>query len=453
MIELQLSQIAQITEGVLHGAEGTVSAVTTDSRDVVANSLFVALVGERFDGHDYAALAQTNGSLAALVQHPLPSSMPQIVVADTCVAYGRLAAWVRQQSTARVVALTGSSGKTTVKEMTAAILRQCGETLCTAGNLNNMIGVPKTLLRLQAKHRYAVIELGASRAGEIAWTTQWVAPECVLINNLAAAHLAGFGSIQGVAAAKGEIFSGLTENGTAIINQDSQDWPRWQTQLTDKRVWRFTLAPSTRVDFYASDIHPMQGGSRFQLHTPLGTVAISLPLPGQHMIANALAATALALAVDAPLSAVAAGLKQLKSLPGRLHARQLNAHQVIIDDTYNANVGSMTAAAQLLATLPGYKIMVIGDMAELGEQTATLHHDLGKLLRQLAIDKVLSVGHASQFASAASGKGEHFSDKSALVARLQALLADEQPASVLIKGSRGARMEHIVHSLLEAAPC
>ncbi|MGP4128809.1 UDP-N-acetylmuramoyl-tripeptide--D-alanyl-D-alanine ligase [Pantoea tagorei] len=309
MIPVSLKTLAEISGGTLHGSDLTLNEVTTDTRKVTPGSLFVALVGERFDAHDFAADAIASGAQALLVSKHLPLSVPQVVVADTRIAFGKLAAWVRQQSKARVVALTGSSGKTSVKEMTAAILRECGETLYTAGNLNNDIGVPMTLLRLAPQHQYAVIELGANHQGEIAYTTELTRPESALVNNLAAAHLEGFGSLAGVAKAKGEIFNGLPANGTAILNADSNDWPHWQNNLHGKRVWRFS-PQAAESDFSVRDVRMGVDGTHFTMQTPGGDIAITLPLPGRHNIANALAAAALALSVDAPLSAIQRGLKK-----------------------------------------------------------------------------------------------------------------------------------------------
>lgn len=453
MIALSLQTLAQITDGVLTGGNATITEVTTDTRKVTTGCLFIALKGERFDAHDFAADAVANGAAALLVSKRLQIEVPQVVVSDTRIALGMLAAWVRQQVKTRVVALTGSSGKTSVKEMTAAILRQCGETLYTAGNLNNDIGVPLTLLRLNETHQYAVIELGANHQGEIAWTTGLTRPESALVNNLAAAHLEGFGSLEGVAKAKGEIFLGLPENGTAIINLDSNDLPRWQAQLTQQRIWRFSVTEGVEADFYARDVMVKPQGTAFTLHTPQGDVAVMLPLPGRHNIANALAASALALSVGAPLEAIAQGLAALKAVPGRLFPVELGPQKLLLDDSYNANVGSMTAAAQVLADMPGYRVMVTGDMAELGTEAVACHRQVGEAAQRAGIDKVLSVGSLSQHISDASGVGEHFSDKAALSARLLSLLSEHQVITVLVKGSRSAAMEQVVQTLQEKGTC
>lgn len=453
MIPITLQTLADITDGERLGADLTLADVTTDTRKVTAGSLFVALVGERFDAHDFVHDAIASGAQALLVSRRLDVAVPQVVVADTRIAFGQLGAWVRQQSSARVVGLTGSSGKTSVKEMTAAILRQCGETLYTAGNLNNDYGVPMTLLRLTPQHAYAVIEMGANHQGEIAYTTSLVRPEAALVNNLAAAHLEGFGSLAGVAKAKGEIFSGLPVHGTAIVNADSHDLANWQSQFADKTLWRFSPQPLTDAEFRASDIVLRADATLFTLHTPRGDIAIELPLPGRHNIANALAAAALALAVDAPLTAIQQGLKTLQPVPGRLFPIRLSASQLLLDDTYNANVGSMTAAAQVLGDMPGYRVMVVGDMGELGEEAEACHRQVGEAARAAGIDCVLSTGSLSHFISESSGKGEHFASKSALTERLRTLLSEHQDITILIKGSRSAAMEQVVLSLQEKGTC
>jgi len=453
MIPFYLKTLAEISAGELHGQDCSIDDVTTDTRKVVKGSLFVALVGERFDAHNFADEAIANGAVALLVNKPLPVGVPQVVVADTRIAFGQIAAWVRQQSNVRVVGLTGSSGKTSVKEMTAAILRQCGETLYTAGNLNNDIGVPMTLLRLTDHHDYAVIEMGANHQGEIAYTTSLVRPEAALVNNLSAAHLEGFGSLAGVAKAKGEIFGGLPVHGTAIVNADSNDLANWQHQFGDKTLWRFSPHPMADAEFRASEIVLRADATLFTLHTPRGDVAIELPLPGRHNVANALAAAALALAIDAPLSAIQAGLKTLQPVPGRLFPIRLSASKLLLDDSYNANVGSMTAAAQVLGDMPGYRVMVVGDMAELGDEAEACHRQVGEAAKAAGVDCVLSVGELSQLIGESSGRGEHFATKTQLIERLHALMSQHQDMTILIKGSRSAAMEQVVQSLQEKATC
>ncbi len=453
MIRVSLQALANEINAELIGADAQIDAVVTDTRKIESGCLFVALKGEKFDAHDFAADAIAAGAGALLVSKRLPVDVPQLVVADTRIALGRLGAWVRQQVPARVVGLTGSSGKTSVKEMTAAILRQCGNVLYTAGNFNNDIGVPLTLLRLTAEHDFAVIEMGANHGGEIAYTTDLVRPETALVNNLAAAHLEGFGSLAGVAQAKGEIFEGLPAKGVAILNADSNDWPHWQRHLHNKTVWRFSPEAGEDIDFYASDVEISPLKTAFTLHAPQGVVDVSLPLPGRHNIANALAAAALALSVGATLDNVRQGLSTLQAVPGRLFPIALSEGKTLFDDSYNANVGSMTAAAQTLAEMPGYRVMAVGDMGELGAESENCHREVGEAIREAGIDKVFSVGNASKTISDASGCGEHLQDKSALTARLTSLLSEHAVITVLIKGSRSAAMEQVVRALQENATC
>ncbi|EGI6811532.1 UDP-N-acetylmuramoyl-tripeptide--D-alanyl-D-alanine ligase [Escherichia coli] len=452
MISVTLSQLTDILNGELKGADITLDAVTTDTRKLTPGCLFVALKGERFDAHDFADQAKAGGAGALLVSRPLDIDLPQLIVKDTRLAFGELAAWVRQQVPARVVALTGSSGKTSVKEMTAAILSQCGNTLYTAGNLNNDIGVPMTLLRLTPEYDYAVIELGANHQGEIAWTVNLTRPEAALVNNLAAAHLEGFGSLAGVAKAKGEIFTGLPENGIAIMNADNNDWLNWQSVIGSRKVWRFS-PNAANSDFTATNIHVTSHGTEFTLQTPTGSVDVLLPLPGRHNIANALAAAALSMSVGATLDAIKAGLANLKAVPGRLFPVQLAENQLLLDDSYNANVGSMTAAVQVLAEMPGYRVLVVGDMAELGAESEACHVQVGEAAKAAGIDRVLSVGKQSQAISTASGVGEHFADKTALISRLKSLIAEQQVITILVKGSRSAAMEEVVRALQENGTC
>ncbi len=453
MIRVSLQVLTRVLNAELIGADAKIDRVTTDTRKVEAGGLFIALKGEKFDAHEFAADAIAAGAAALVVSKRLPVDVPQLVVADTRIALGQLGAWVRQQVPARVVGLTGSSGKTSVKEMAAAILRQCGNVLYTAGNFNNDIGVPLTLLRLTAEHDFAVIEMGANHLGEIAYTTDLARPETALVNNLSAAHLEGFGSLAGVAQAKGEIYEGLPANGIAILNADSNDWPHWQRHLANKIVWRFSPEAAADVDFYVTDVKLSPLKTEFTLHTPQGNVGVLLPLPGRHNIANALAASALALSVGATLDAVCEGLSTLQAVPGRLFPIALSEGKTLLDDSYNANVGSMTAAAQTLAEMPGYRVMALGDMAELGAETENCHRQVGEAIREAGIDKVFTIGHASRVISDVSGCGEHLQDKAALTARLTSLLSEHAVITILIKGSRSAAMEQVVRALQENATC
>jgi len=453
MISVTSGQLARVTAGELIGKDVTLSHITSDTREVIEGSLFVALIGERFDAHQFAEKAISAGASVLLVNRRLDVAVTQIVVEDTRIAFGKIGAWVREQVPAKVVGLTGSSGKTSVKEMTAAILKLCGETLYTKGNLNNDFGVPMTLLRLTPEHRFAVIEMGANHQGEIAYTTHLVKPEVALVNNLAAAHLEGFGSIEGVAKAKGEIFQGLPSQGIAILNAESNDRDNWQPVLKDKHVLTFSATEQGRDDYFATDVSVTVEGTAFRLHTPQGTCEVVLPLPGQHNIANALAAAALSQSVGAPLEAIKQGLATLNAVPGRLYPIKLSESVLLLDDSYNANVGSMTAAAHVLSSMPGYRIMIAGDMGELGDDTESCHRQVGKALHQAGVDKVLTVGQYSQWIAQESQVGEVFASKLALAERARQLIQEHQVVTLLVKGSRSAAMEEIVMILQEKDAC
>ncbi|EUD09127.1 UDP-N-acetylmuramoyl-tripeptide--D-alanyl-D-alanine ligase [Providencia alcalifaciens] len=452
MIPITLNQLAQVTQGRIINATNhdlILLNVSTDSRKIEASCLFIALKGERFDAHEFARQVVEAGATALLVDHQLDVNCPQVIVEDTRIAMGQVAGWVRQQSKARVVGLTGSSGKTSVKEMTASILGQRGNTLYTAGNLNNDIGVPLTLFRLTDEYQFAVIEMGANHPHEIEYTTNIVKPETALVNNLFGAHLAGFGSPEGVAKAKGEIYQGLPEEGTAIVNLDSYS-DKWQFG-SRQTVWYYSL--TEKADFYPSNIQIKQLTTDFTLHTPVGQVEITLPLPGVHNIANVLAASALAISVGATLEDIKQGIATTKAVPGRLFPVRLSDTKVVLDDTYNANDGSMIAAINVLAKMPGYRILVAGDMGELGDYAHECHERVGLAAKQAGLDKVLSVGQLSEIISQSSERGEHFTVKQDLLTRLIPLAQQNDVVSILVKGSRSSAMEDVVNALKECFEC
>lgn len=447
MIPLDIEQIKKIVNGesyYIQDESAVIDTICTDSRKIIKQSLFIALVGNNFDGHVFAEQSIKDGAIAVIVDHKLNKTIPQIVVKDTRLALGVIANFIRQQSTAKIVALTGSSGKTSVKEMTAAILQHCGQTLYTQGNFNNDIGVPLTLLRLTKQDQFAVIELGANHIGEIAYTTNIVKPQSALINNIAEAHIEGFGSLEGVAKAKGEIFQGLLDGGIAIINLDSCS-DKWFTQLVNKTVWTFSLT-NPSAQFYASNIQH-EKNTTFTLHTPKGECEIMLSLVGKHNISNAIAASALALSVGATFNQIQQGLASLTPVKGRLFPIKLNQTQLIWDDTYNANVGSMSAAVKVLAKQPGYRILVVGDMGELGLEAEKYHCQIGELAHDEKIDCVVSVGKLSQFISQFSGVGHHFNNKQDAVNYLLMLLRQQPNLTMLVKGSRSAKMEEVIEKI------
>lgn len=443
---MSLAQIAQVTDGQLLNCPDTVLMVkniSTDTRTVSAGSLFLALQGERFDAHDFAAQAADKDAVAIVVSRPLPDvSLPQILVADTCIALGQIAAWVRNQLDLQIVAITGSCGKTTVKEMCAAILRQSAPVLATQGNLNNEIGVPQTLLRLTPDERYAVVELGANHPGEIAWTTSLVKPDVAVINNVAAAHLAGFGSLRGVAVAKTEIFSGLSETGTAIINADSEFYDWWR-EILSVRTLSFGVE-NPKADFRAENIEQNEAGiASFMLICPLGRIAIQLPVPGLHNVSNALAAAAVTTSLGLSLEQVKSGLMTMVPVKGRFCVQKLSDSVTVIDDTYNASVQSVMAAIDTLSVMPGYRVLVFGDMGELGADAATLHRQIGEHAKAKKLDTVLTIGELSRN-TAEAASGQHFVNKESLYQALQQLMQQQRPVTILAKGARSARMEDVV---------
>ncbi|MGP1939024.1 MAG: UDP-N-acetylmuramoyl-tripeptide--D-alanyl-D-alanine ligase [Arsenophonus sp. ET-DL9-MAG3] len=460
MISISLKQLACVTEGVLYQINDYyrdnlwINVITTDTRYRKINSLFIALKGKNFDGHHFIEEAICSGAKALLVDHPLPVSFPQIIVENTRLAMGKLAAWIRLQSKAKVIGLTGSSGKTSVKEMVANILSYYTRTLFTHGNFNNDIGVALTLFRLMRKHQYIVIEMGANHIGEIKYATNIIKPNSVLVNNLFAAHLEGFSSLAGVSKAKGEIFQGLAKKGIAVINLASHDWKNWRSDFTQQQtIWRFSIIKNQQADFYAKNIFIKSIGSKFELHTPIGVVSILLPLPGKHNIANALAASALAISVGATLKQVSFGLLHTKPILGRLYPVKLAPGKLILDDTYNANIGSMISAVNVLSKMPGYRILVVSDMKELGDKTDIYHKKVGDIVRQMKFDKVFSVGKQSAIISQQSGCGEHFIFKKKLIANLILLIQEHEIISILVKGSQNTEMKEIIFSLKEYFSC
>lgn len=459
MIKQTTQQIAEILHARLFGdGNVTVTTVSTDTRQAVENGLFFALKGEKFDAHDYAEKAVEQGCVALVVERELPIAVPQIIVADTRLALGELAKWLKSTLNPKTVAMTGSSGKTTVKEMTAKILQKtaaCEEdVLYTFGNLNNDLGVPMTLLRLTEQHKFAVIELGANHIGEIAYTTAIAQPDACLVNNVASAHLEGFGSIEGVAAAKGEIYRGLKENGKAIINQAFY-YPQWRKEIGDHELQSFSYTGSDQdsyADFWAENVSLNLNGSNFILHAFEEEIEINLPYLGAHNVSNALAATALAMAVGASLADVKAGLEQRSQVKGRLYPVEINEHCLLIDDTYNANVDSMKSAISVLKNYPAFRIFAVGDMAELGNESAQCHQEVADFAQQAGLDLIVSFGKESAVIS--DNAQHHFTDKQTmsnfLLPIISQKIAEKQPLVLLAKGSRSQKMETLIADLCRA---
>lgn len=420
------------------------SGVAIDSRQVNPGNLFIAIQGERFDGHDFIEQAVNRGAKAVVCQKPQAVAVPQLVVVDSLQALAEIARFHRQSLTPKVIALTGSNGKTTVKEMISAILPQ--PAYATAGNLNNHIGAPLSALALKPEHRYAVFELGASGLGEVAHTVRVVLPHVALINNIAPAHIEGFGSIDGVARAKGEIYQGLAASGTAVVNDDDAYAHFWDNALTDKNILRFSV--NHACDIYAKEVgYSSDGCAHCTLVTPAGSVFLQLKVPGRHNLSNALAAAACTYALGIPLANIVDGLQQFTGVSGRMSFRAGKNDSLIIDDTYNANVSSALTAIDVLAKRQGQRIFVFGDMAELGSYSQEHHQEVGRAALSRGIDQVMTVGLHSRATSRAFGQGAiHYDNQAALLKDLIGKL--DETTTVLVKGSRSSQMENIVHQLV-----
>lgn len=469
MIELNLVSLTNAANGKLVCAESlagiSVTNVVTDSRALNAKDIksdaFLALKGPNFDGHRFASQVVDTGCRVLIVDHEIsdldPNKVAQIIVEDTRIALGKIAAYVKAQVAPKTVGITGSSGKTTVKEMLAAILSRLGKVLATEGNFNNDIGVPLTLLRLSHDDDFAVIEMGANHIGEIAYTTELVKPDVAMINNIAAAHLEGFGDLCGVARAKGEIFSGLGEGGVALYNKDTKYTNKWQWRLTDKQVGTFSCLNPTNADVASSNvILDVNGCASFDLKTPIGESKIALTVPGKHNVCNAVAAASAAIECGASLLDIRLGLAEMAPVKGRLNIHQLGEDIRLIDDTYNANVESIKAAISLLANYSGQRILVLGDMAELGSDARSYHQEVGEYAKEQGIDVLLTSGVLSQNTSDAFARNntafsEHFGDKTELSSQLYTLLDSKkgnEKIQILVKGSRSAHMEYVVENII-----
>ena len=445
---LLLSEAANILAGELAGSDARFLRVVTDSRAVQAGDLFVALKGDNFDAHDFVADVLAKGAFALVRRDFATADGSVIRVDDPRLALGTLAAaWCAQLDVKRI-GITGSNGKTTVKEMVAAILRaHAGDAAvhATAGNFNNDIGLPLTLLALTPAHRYAVIEMGMNHFGEIRYLTGLARPQVALVNNAMRAHLGGgFDSTTDIARAKSEIFEGLTADGVAIINADDAQLPVFAAAAGQHRQLRFGLQSG---DVTARDVQASASGSRFVLSCPQGEQLIELPAAGEHNVRNALAAAAVALALDVPLAAIAAGLAAFGGVKGRLQLKRAACGATLIDDTYNANPDSMKAGIDVLAAYPAPRIFVMGQIGELGDTAAALHAEVGAHARARGIEQLLCLGELSRHAANAYGAGaQYFDDLPALLAVLDQQVASD--SSVLVKGSRFMRMERVVEHLL-----
>ncbi|CAH9019325.1 UDP-N-acetylmuramoyl-tripeptide--D-alanyl-D-alanine ligase [Candidatus Nitrosacidococcus sp. I8] len=442
-----LTEISQTVQGQLRGkGEITVSGISTDSRlNSLSGMLFIPLKGEKFNGHTFIPHAIEKGASAVLLEEFIESDIPQIRVANTHLALGQIGSYWRKHFKIPVVAITGSNGKTTTKEMVASILNKASLTLSTQGNLNNEIGVPLTLLQLNSSHRFAVIEMGANHSGEINYLSQLAHPQIALITNAGSAHLAGFKDLNGVAQAKGEIFQGVSSGGIAILNRDDPYFFSWHrlAMRNGLRFISFGLGQSAMLHAY--DLASNPEGTEFTLFTPKGAIRISLPFLGTHNVVNALAASATAFALGLKLDQIYEGLIAFSPTSGRLQVKYAPSGVRILDDTYNANPSSFQAALEVLTQFVGDHILVLGDFGELGEKSIELHKSLGQQARAAQINQLYTLGDLSAATSKSFGYGKHFFDRQTLIAELQRI--KNPNTTILIKGSRFMNMEQIVSAL------
>ena len=447
-----LSQAAQVLGGELVGKDVEFSAVSTDSRAISAGDLFVALHGDKFDGSQYVSLAAEKGAMAALVNagsyHGEVMPCPIVLVKDTRLALGRLSGYWREQFSIPLVGITGSNGKTTVKEMLTAILREAAggddAVLATQGNFNNDIGMPLTLLRLRKQHKYAVIEMGMNHAGEIDYLTRLASPDVAIINNAGSAHIANLGSLEAIAQAKGEIFAGLAKQGTAVISADEKFATMWRVLAGSHPLIEFALEAPAPIKAKVQVLDYIQ---LIDVVTPLGNFSAKLHVPGLHNVRNALAATAAAVALKVSPAAMAAGLEKFSGVAGRLQRRPALQGATVIDDSYNANPASLRAAIQVLVQASGKNILVLGDMGELGIEAAKMHAEMGVEARELGVNKLFALGELSRYAVKEFGAGaQHFESIEDLLEALKPAL--EKGCTVLVKGSRFMKMERVVKELV-----
>lgn len=454
MIELKLSTVAHWMKAELFGKDQIFKGISIDSRNVQPGNLFVAIRGENVDAHRFLDEVQAKGAVAAIVDHYQENSpLTQLKVKDTVLALGELAHHYRQQFTLPLAAVTGSCGKTTVKEMLASILSVQGSILASKGNLNTEVGLPLTLLQLDKEQRFGVVEMGARKKGDIRYLMSLAEPDVTLITNAGVAHLEIFGSERGIAEAKGEIFACLKPQGTAVINNDDQNAQYWKSLLTTQKILTFSLKSNEYADFACKDLHETAEGCQFVLLTPEGNSKISLKAFGEHSVSNALAAAATAYALGIPMNEMIIGLEKFTPVSGRLQLKTGISGCKILDDTYNANPVSVKAALAVLANNDkdkDKKIFVMGDMLELGHNALELHREMGIEAKRLGIDTMYGVGTLTLEAIKAFGlNAKHFPDKASLIQALQTEETDLGNSRILIKGSRGMKMEEIVKAMVK----
>ena len=443
---MNLMKVASAISGQVMGGDAVFDQVTTDTRALSGGELFVALEGERFDGHDFVSEAKRSGAAAAMTSRPVGIDLPTLVVSDTRRSLAQLASYWRGQFDIPMVAVTGSNGKTTVKEMMAAILRESGPTLANTGNLNNQIGVPLTLLRMSDDHEYAVVEMGMNHPGEVRQLTRIALPSLVVILNAAPAHLEGLADVTGVARAKAEIFSGLNDNGLAVINADDRFAVYWCARARRYRTLTFGLERPADV---TADVDVGVDKLEMLIRLPNEPIEVTLNLIGRHNAANALAAATAAWSMGCTTEQIRRGLASISPIKGRLQPRSGLFGATVIDDTYNANPASLEAGIQCLVARTGTRVVVLGDMAELGDRSCELHRLAGEAVQTAGVEHLLTIGVESKIAAEGFGQGaRHFERVEELIDTTQKLLSAD--VTCLVKGSRSAGMERVADALTDS---
>jgi UDP-N-acetylmuramoyl-tripeptide--D-alanyl-D-alanine ligase len=449
-MKMLLSEIAQKVSGNHIGADLEIASVSIDTRALQSGDLYVAIKGHHYDGNEFVDKAEQAGAAAALLNNGFTTSLPHISVEDTRLALAKLAEAWRDKASAKVVGITGSNGKTTVKEMVAAILSMDGEVLFTKGNLNNDIGVPLTLLRLGENHQYAVIEMGANHPKEIEYTSAITKADVVILNNAGSAHIEGFGSLDGVAKSKGEIIETLKSEGVAVLNSDDKYFDYWQAIAGNKKTISFGLKQTADVSArnIKMEIIDNRFATTFDLLHSSGTVKVNLKLSGHHNVMNALAATAAALALGLSLDKIKAGLENVKPVTGRMQPLVGRLGSIIIDDTYNANSTSLKAGLEVLTTCKGPHWVVLGAFGELGAESIKIHEEIGELLSSKGVVRLLAIGSDAKSTVRAFGKGAtFFESQEELIGALKDELKGTE--TILVKGSRAQHMENVAAALVE----
>jgi UDP-N-acetylmuramoyl-tripeptide--D-alanyl-D-alanine ligase len=450
MIKMFLSEIAKSLNGTLIGADAKICGVSIDTRTLQTGNLYIAIAGKNFDGHDFVNSAQAAGTVAVLTHKKLDTNLPQVLVENTHSALGELAAVWREKMPAKIVGVTGSNGKTTTKEMLAAILSVNDSILFTQGNLNNDIGVPLTLLKLSPENRFAVIEMGANHVGEIAYTSKLTNADVVIITNVGAAHLEGFGDVKGISRAKGEIVETLNPNGVAVLNRDDAFFDYWQNVAGTRKIRSFGLHENAdvRAENINEKIENYQFLTCFDLICANEKISVNLPLAGNHNVLNALAATAATFSLGISLEQIKQGLESMSPVKGRMQLLRGNLGSTIINDTYNANTSSLQAALDVLQKCDGEHWVILGAFGELGENSENIHFEMGETLKNVGVKRLFAVGELTKNTVAAFGENTtHFETQTDLITAVQNLLTGNE--TILIKGSRSQRMENVTAALTE----